>query len=157
MNYCYNFAMPNESISVVQEPPVIDKVFVDAGYPFFTTATLTAGDKRVTLKLEGPPPDLGGGRLNVSPRIDKVPNAPRIPGATTAIYIRVREIMQELATTYQQPIDYTFHTRSENMAAWALDDTKGRAIFDWQEESSVDGRTVCKTRINPLSNEVEPQ
>lgn len=55
----------------------------------------------------------------------------RIPGATTALYTRVRDILQERAISTQTEIDYLFETVNSNMREWAMHQEGGTKVFGW--------------------------
>jgi hypothetical protein len=56
-------------------------------------------------------------------------NGNQVPGATTALYNKAREILERYATETRRPVLYGFSTKNPEMRAWAI--ANGPTIFDW--------------------------
>lgn len=77
-------------------------------------------------------------------------NDPRVPGSTTAVFSRARDLMQERANRLNKPLTYIFSTGNPNMVNWAK--TSGQELFGWEntdalQASSFEGRRVFKPEI----------
>jgi hypothetical protein len=73
------------------------------------------------------------GAAAVSTAISNETEKTRIPGTTTLLYEKAREIMQSEADETGETWGYFFRTSDSSMAEWALDPEKGRGIFDWED------------------------
>jgi len=74
---------------------------------------------------------ISDGDLHASTYINNHDERTRMPGSTTALYTKARELMQNVADQRSEVITYTFSTFSQAMIEWAL--TKGQELFDWQD------------------------
>ena len=65
----------------------------------------------------------------------------RKAGETTLLYTAVKKVIENTVDETGKKLDYSLRTTFENMKNWA--ETKGRKIFDWDEEDQeiVDRKT----------------
>ncbi len=56
-----------------------------------------------------------------------------MPGETTAVYLRAKELMQKRANEQGRPLTYTFTTIVPTMMEWAK--TKGQQVFGWEQQN----------------------
>lgn len=73
------------------------------------------------------------------------------PGSTTALYFRALSAMQQVANFTGVNWHYQFATQNERMQEWALDPSKGRAIFTWEDLDVIaDNILTASTTISPI-------
>jgi len=117
---------------------VVD-VLVDEKLTEWNSIDFAAGNKKLSLwvpSIKIP---------NFFTLVETNPVGERQEGATTALYTRADECMQELVDIYGKPIEYTFDTQNDPMIAWG--NTKGVPIFGWDQlqEANTEGyRTGAK-------------
>lgn len=58
---------------------------------------------------------------------------PRMPGATSKIYLSAKKLMQDQANQLKTPIQYRFRTFNDQMKQWAR--SEGNKIFNWKAGS----------------------
>lgn len=86
---------------------------------------LKSGNKRLALSVR-----LDG--IRSSTVISNDENAIKIPGATSAVYRRAADILEETIQQHRKPIRYALSTYNNVMKLWARDQVRGgAAIFDW--------------------------
>lgn len=90
-------------------------------------------------------------RLKISPEtndaytyINNILGEEPVRGSTTALYMQVREAIQQTANITRKDIIYTLTTQNSSMKQWTL--TTGNEIFAWNEIEDQAG-TLFATRI----------
>ncbi len=142
--------MPPE-IPILQSPITVSQGYVELSHPDPAFVSLRAGNK--ILHLDICKPDTTQDRaMYAGTNISNLPNEAPLPGATTALYGRVKEILQGLADESQQHVRYKLVTSNPNMLAWAMDPEKGVTIFDWENVAlSGSGKVTFTKDIKPNS------
>lgn len=84
-----------------------------------------------------------------STRIDILEGGTRKKGATTILYQRARQIMEEIATQTGKPLTYEFTTENSKMIGWAT--AAGASIFNWDvvQDLGTDLVFIAEAVINP--------
>ncbi len=106
------------------------------------TVELKLGDKFLSISLPSDTvPEFVTG-------IVKLPeDTPKIPGATTALYIRAREIMQETVNTLGRPVTYGEIIDSPKMIEWAR--IHGQRIFGWYVKLDTPDEFIAELVFTP--------
>lgn len=81
--------------------------------------------------------------------IKSIPGKQKVPGATTAIYSRVKEVLIDEANRRGEGITYILSTESPSITAWAK--SKGAAIFNWDSIDEAQGLFIATKEITPQS------
>lgn len=71
----------------------------------------------------------------------------KIPGTTTVLYQKAKEIMQQLATESGRAVRYVFATDNPSMVAWGL--SKGKEIFSWDDEKRNGNKLHAEKIFSP--------
>lgn len=95
------------------------------------------------------------GAYDCSTCVFNIPNQEKKPNQTTYLYAAAKKIMQGVADDFETTLQYKLTTPNKKMIAWAKDQDKGRALFDWPEKpksATMEGNNfVCE--IKPRSDE----
>jgi len=89
--------------------------------------TIECGNKSLTLAV-----NTDSGRATT--QISTISGVTKVLGSTTCVYKEARGLMQAAADETGKPIRYEFSTLpafSPAMMKWALDQKKGRGVFEW--------------------------
>ena len=115
---------------------------VEHSIPETNELALRLGNKCLTLSLAGPEnPEF------VASIVNENVNAPRVSGATSALYTRANEIMQKIANDLDIRLTYTFITDNERMIDWAR--VHGRRIFNWTVRYDGENEYVAERIFDP--------
>ncbi len=90
-------------------------------------------------------------RIEVFSNIENTDDGVPIPGTTTAIYTRVRAVLEDIATILNNPLLYSFRSWNKTMQQWALQDEKGKGVWNWDHTWWEYDETLlkCYKTINP--------
>ncbi len=96
-----------------------------------TYVELLLGNKRLSLTI-----DNWGDHIRVDTRLSSRRLKRRLEGATTALYQRAHESMQNTCDNLEAPVVYQLRTNNRNMMSWAQDPQKGESVFEWDQIGS---------------------
>ena len=101
------------------------------------------------LKLTIYPAVNGSTATSASDLINNVEGRRREDGATTALYMRAREIIQDVVDRTGIAVNYVTSTEAPTMQDWIESPEKGRRVFRWDQIEREDGWLTAMTLIEP--------
>jgi hypothetical protein len=123
------------------QPSPSEEIVERFNYPNNELA-LYLGNKCLTLSMPRPgEPEFVASIVNTSD------DTPSLPGATTDLYNRAREIMQQTANQLDTRVTYTFLSDNKNMISWAR--FHGSHIFDWDVRYDGDEEYIAERVFHP--------
>jgi|SRR3990167_691929 len=125
----------------IRQTPTLEELIEQFPRSRFTVADIKVGNKWLAITIDNK-------TLEADSMILKTRGNPKI-GATTLLYERACEIMVILSRIMGKPINYKFITGNPSMVAWALDDQRGKRVFDWDYIETEGSYVMCLKRFEP--------